>query len=93
MIRAGACYGAISRGPAKNYMGYHGRVLSTIAVGLIAALSVVQSVGQGTVNFNNANAFATEADRVVRDTSGLALVGTNYFAQLYYGVKRDFTCS
>jgi hypothetical protein len=40
---------------------------------------------QGTVDFNNNVSFATSADRLVRDVSGMPLVGTNYLTQLYYG--------
>ena len=39
---------------------------------------------QGLVNFNNNVAFATVADRLVRDQYSAPLVGENYFAQLYY---------
>jgi hypothetical protein len=62
-----------------------------IRVGLIAVI-LVAPLGRlvyadGFVTFRNDVAFQTPADRLVRDISGLPLVGTNYLAQLYYGVQ------
>jgi hypothetical protein len=39
----------------------------------------------GVVDFNNVHNFGVPADRLVRSSDGAPLVGTNYFAQLYYG--------
>jgi len=57
---------------------------------LIALLAVsgvvVSALAQGTVNFNTYSiAFATTADRLVRDRLGAPLLGTDWVAQLYYG--------
>jgi hypothetical protein len=41
----------------------------------------------GTVTFRNDVDFFTSDDRLVRDVSGMPLVGTNYLAQLYYGAS------
>jgi hypothetical protein len=67
-----------------------------IRVGLIAVIgamiqlvcSTVQAQGVATVIFSNDRPFSTPADRLVRDDSGIPLVGTNYLAQLYYGPDR-----
>src|SRR6266511_2386326 len=48
-------------------------------------LVTASAFAQGEVNFNNNSAFVTTADRLVRDPSGTALVGTNWYAQLYFG--------
>jgi hypothetical protein len=56
---------------------------------MIRAISVTALIpcgyADGFVTFRNEVAFRTPADRLVRDVSGAPLVGTNYFAQLYYG--------
>jgi hypothetical protein len=41
----------------------------------------------GRVDFRNDAPFRIPADRLVRDVSGIPLVGTNYLAQLYYGAQ------
>jgi hypothetical protein len=60
------------------------------ALSLLLCLIPVFGVhAQGTVDFNNNRTFATETNvsRLVYDyPSGVPLVGTNYVAQLYYGV-------
>src|SRR6266511_1074375 len=48
-------------------------------------LVTASAFAQGEVNFNNNSPFSTTADRLVRDSSGALLVGTNWYAQLYYG--------
>jgi hypothetical protein len=57
-------------------------VIRTVAL-LIATLG--GAFAQGTVNFWNTGAYVTQADRLVRDSTGNLLVGTNYLVQLYYG--------
>src|SRR5437867_3522807 len=54
---------------------------------LMLSFSASVMVGQGTVTFANNVAFTTPGDRLVRDINGARLVGTNYFAQLYYGAQ------
>ncbi len=63
------------------------RVGKVSLISLIASLLLLTAAsrGQGTVNFRNTGPFLTEADRLVRDSAGNLLVGTNYLAQLYYG--------
>jgi hypothetical protein len=39
------------------------------------------------VDFRNNVTFATQADRLVRDVDGSLLVGTNFFAQLYWDLN------
>ena len=50
-------------------------------------IAISSTLGQGTVDFRNYVSFDTPADRLVRDLNGARLVGTNYFAQLYYGAQ------
>jgi hypothetical protein len=55
-------------------------------IGSLAIIGLGTAVwGQGTVNFNNNVTFATPADRLVYWSPGRPLVGTDYWAQLYYG--------
>jgi hypothetical protein len=61
-----------------------------IRVGLIAAMLIgfdfsVQAQVVGLVDFQNDGRLVSPPDRLVRDSSGAPLVGTNYMAQLYYG--------
>jgi hypothetical protein len=60
-----------------------------IRVALISAALVVHFApfvqAVGVVDFANDRNFRIPADRLVRDVSGIPLLGTNYFAQLYYG--------
>jgi hypothetical protein len=56
-----------------------------LSVLLYAAHSFLPVQADGVVTFANHVAFNTPGDRLVRDTDGVPLVGTNYLAQLYYG--------
>jgi len=58
------------------------------AVGSILLATVFFAHGD-IVDFSNNRTFAVEADRLVRDMVGNPLIGTNYFAQLYYGNSAD----
>jgi len=60
------------------------KLIALFAVTVVAA----SALAQGTVSFNNNSAFATVADRLVRNTlvsGGASLVGTDFVAQLYFG--------
>lgn len=57
------------------------KLIALFAVTVITA----SALAQGTVSFNNNSAFATTADRLVRNVGGSPLVGQNFVAQLYYG--------
>jgi len=56
-------------------------------VALLLLLFGSPLLGQGVVDFNNNRVFATEANRLVYNffINPTPLVGTNYFAQLFYG--------
>jgi len=57
-------------------------------IGSLAIIGLGTAVwGQGTVNFNNNVTFATPADRLVYWSPGRPLVGTEFFAQLYFGTR------
>ena len=57
-------------------------------IGLLTISCVAGAAwGQGTVNFNNNVTFATPADRLVYWSPGRPLVGTEFFAQLYFGTR------
>jgi hypothetical protein len=60
-----------------------------IRVGFIVAtlvLHLARSIqADGVVLFYNGANFSVPADRLVHSADGAPLVGTNYFAQLYYG--------
>jgi hypothetical protein len=51
---------------------------------LLSPLAVNTVLAQGVVSFNN-NILPSPPDRLVRDSCGDPLTGTNYLAQLYYG--------
>ena len=51
----------------------------------LASLALSFSAIAQQVSFRNTENFETVADRLVRDVTGDPLVGTHYFAQLYYG--------
>ena len=61
--------------------------LKVFLLSVTLTFSASSVVGQGTVVFANNVSFPTQADRLVRDVDGATLVGTNYFAQLYYGAS------
>ena len=60
--------------------------LKNVLIVVVLRLGGFPALGQGTVYFaNNVNFVTPGDDRLVRDVTGERLVGTNYFAQLYYG--------
>lgn len=54
-----------------------------LLVGTIGAYA--QGTPDGKIDFANQRTYATTADRLVRNTDGTPLTGTNYIAQLLYG--------
>jgi hypothetical protein len=61
---------------------------AALAIGMcFAACSHAQEIGF--VDFRNDRPFQIPADRLVRDVSGVPLIGTNYSAQLYYGDQTE----
>ena len=67
-------------------MSFSGQFLpASTQIAVLLVLCLESGFCQGTVNFANAVNFASSADRLVRDVTGVPLTGSNYFAQLYYG--------
>ncbi len=60
-------------------------MLLRFANNLLMVLLATTAYGQGTVWFLD-SALSSPPDRLVRGVDGQPLVGTNFFAQLYYGV-------
>jgi hypothetical protein len=60
-------------------------IKSALILAIVAAHFGRLAHGDGSVTFRNDVAFQTPGDRLVREASGIPLVGSNYFAQLYYG--------
>jgi hypothetical protein len=58
------------------------------AIVLFVCIATSNTFGQGVVTFNN-NVLTPPPDRLVRDSCGDPLFGTNYIAQLYYGSTPD----
>ena len=58
-----------------------------LAVLLAVTVATASAFAQGTVTFANNSAYATVADRLVKDVGGASLTGTTFFAQLFFGAQ------